>query len=200
MRYIKPKPSARRSFLPLLRAEPFPLWVPKPCTCVGIAITQLIKPYSHIWKWLAVENTRAASKPGPEFYRQSGPEPFPPLHKTFLTNRTRLQTVCYTDLFPSSETLNGSPLKEVVSFCHMCRRFWFEGNMIEWFCYCVWEKNWTNFKVPFFSHNLVLGVYTQTPFVFFLYVTGREGEDETLLKEASVLISSEGSPLFFHPP
>lgn len=124
---------------------------------------------------------------------------FSPLHKTFLTNRIRLQTFCYTDLFPSSDTLNGSPLNEVISFCHTWRRFWFEGKMIEWFYYCIWEKNQTNFKVAFFSHNLVLGVYTQTPFVFFLYVTGREGEDETLLKEASVLISSEGSPLFFHP-
>lgn len=34
----------------------------------------------------------------------------------------------------------------------------------------------------------------------FLYVTEREGEDETVLKEATVLISSEGSLLFFPPP
>lgn len=28
---------------------------PQACTCVGIAITQLIKRHSPIWKWLAVE-------------------------------------------------------------------------------------------------------------------------------------------------
>lgn len=37
------------------------------------------------------------------------------------------------------------------------------------------------------------------PLCSFLYATEVEGEDETVLKEATVLISSEGSFLFFSP-
>lgn len=36
--------------------------------------------------------------------------------------------------------------------------------------------------------------------MLFLYVTDVGGEDETGLKEATVLISSEGRLLFFPPP
>lgn len=55
-------------------------------------------------------------------------------------------------------------------------------------------------RIQRLSQSALVYLYTQTPFVLFLYVTKREGEDETVLKEATVLISSEGSLLFFPHP
>lgn len=113
-----PRPQRSQASLSLLRAELPPFFgTPSLHTCVGIAITQLIKRHSSIWKWLAVETHSQLQSLDPGSADSTGLAVL--LHITFLSNGEWLQTCfCYTNLFPSSKPSMGLHWKEVVYFGH----------------------------------------------------------------------------------
>lgn len=156
-------------------------------------------PHSHL-KVVSCWNTLAASKLGSRLCRQHRPGP-PFAQRIPLRWGMAANVLLLPKPAPVIKTLSESPFKGSGYFCHW---WWFnfgEKNQNKtwkqktagWFCSCV-QKKWELSS----SHNMHW-LYTHTPFVL-LYVTEQVGEDEMLLKEASVLISSEGSLLFFPHP
>lgn len=86
---------------------------PQACTCVGIAITQLIKRHSSIWKWLAVETHSQLQS------LDRGSADSRGLASFFYTSHSSLMGMTANLLLshkpvPVIKTFNGSPLKRTV--------------------------------------------------------------------------------------
>ena len=156
-------------------------------------------PQSHL-KVVSCWNTLAASKLGSRLLQTAQVWPsFCTSNSSPMGNGPELAFV--TQTCSRHQTLQGAPLKGSGLF--LSRVVIFQSNLI-------WEKNDCGLPLHVrsgerkrtrrFSHSASVYLYFKTAFVLFLYVTEEDGRDETVLKEATVLISSEGSLLFFPPP
>lgn len=148
-------------------------------------------PQPHL-KMVSCWNTLAASKLGSRLRRQHRPGPPSAQHIPLRWGMAENLLLLHKPV-PVIKTLYGSPLKGSGYFCHG----WYFFKRGIWFA-------WDDYKmIRLMCSDEALNLprlNTETPFVLLLYVTEKEGEDETRLKEASVLISSEGSLLFFPHP
>ena len=153
-------------------------------------------PQSHL-KVVSCWNTLAASKLGSGLCRQPRPGP-PSAHHIPLRWGMAANSLLLHKPVPVIKTLNGSPLKGSGLFLSWVVIFQGEFNLrYKWFQ--TGSSHVFGWNLNLAVLTFCVGLYTQTPFVLFLYVTEREEEDEIVLKEATVLISSEGSLLFFPP-
>lgn len=103
----KPSPPEELGIFLSAQSSASPSLGPRACTCVGIAITQLIKRHSPIWKWLAVETHQQLQSFGSRLCRQHRPGlPFCTSHSSPMGNGWKI-CFCYTNLFPSSKPSMG---------------------------------------------------------------------------------------------
>ena len=183
------------------------LWDPKPAHMCRYRYYSAHKtPQFHL-KVVSRWNTLAASKLGSGLCRQHRPGR-PSAHHIPLQWGMAANLLLLHKPVPVIKTLNGSPLKGSGLFWSRVVVFllvFFQGDFIRGKkkkdCGAIRRMCAEEIRIQWFSRVQRWCIYIPKHLLcsFYMWQRGR-GEDETVLKEATVLISSEGSLLFFPHP
>lgn len=184
------------------RAEPPPLWDPKPAHMCRYRYYSAHKtPQFHL-KVVSRWNTLAASKLGSGLCRQHRPGR-PSAHHIPLRWGMAANLLLLHKPVPVIKTLNGSPLKGSGLFWSRVVFFFFSGGFNSGKkndCGAIRSMCAEEIRIQRFSRSALVYLYTQTPFVLFLYVTEREGRGWNSAERGHCSHFLWRQPSFLPPP